>query len=702
MQKVIVLFIICSPVFCYAQDTILPFTLQEVVVTASRTARSLAKVNVPFTSIKKQTISLTGSQKLQDVLNEQTGLNIVSSNLTGALAGYPNPFGQGVQLLGLDPAYTAILIDGEPLVGRNGGILKLGRIAIGNINKIEIIKGPASSLYGSEAMGGVINIITEPARKQQVQGQAHAASNQTIGLTMQANLPSKTAQWQIFANRFATQGYDLNPMLYGKTIDPYTDFNTHIKYQTNLNSKWQLLATGRWFNSIQKNNYKIYSNTGEEGIVNGSQKENDASFFNQLKYEGKNKLYIRQFWNLYNNRAFVKNNNGIIYDETNFAHSVYKPEIQYEIDKQNLKWIIGTGALLEKVEASRYNGNQQLQTYYAFAQAEWESNNNKWLASLGTRADKRNDIPASINPRFAMAFRPNKNLKIHANLGSGFKAPDFRHLFLNLNNQQIGYSLIGNNILGNQLKLMQNQGVILSTVNIVPYEDLNNLQPEKTIGYYLGVDYHKENFKVKAGIFRNDIKQLIDVYLLPITKANGGALYSYRNINKVFTQGMEVDGELSITENISIAGGYQFVQAKDKTVIKAIKNKTVYARNATTLQTELVTAKQYIGLPNRSNHSYNIKLQYQKNKWGMYLRYLRKGRFGFADNNGNQIIDNITETIKGYGLINTTIQFAFNNYLQAQAGIENVGNYTNSLALPHLPGRIYFINLNINLTKNKK
>ena len=74
---------------------------------------------------------------------------IVNSTLGTSLNGYPNPFGQGVQMLGLDPSYTAILLDGEPLVGRNAGILKLGRLATGNSRQIEIVKGPSSSLNGS-------------------------------------------------------------------------------------------------------------------------------------------------------------------------------------------------------------------------------------------------------------------------------------------------------------------------------------------------------------------------------------------------------------------------------------------------------------------------------------------------------------------------------------------------------------------------
>ena len=69
--------------------------------------------------------------------------------------------GEGVQMQGLDSEYTLVLIDGVPLIGRSAGTLDLSRLSVGNIKQIEIVKGASSSLYGSEALGGVINIITD-------------------------------------------------------------------------------------------------------------------------------------------------------------------------------------------------------------------------------------------------------------------------------------------------------------------------------------------------------------------------------------------------------------------------------------------------------------------------------------------------------------------------------------------------------------
>src|SRR5690625_7283496 len=61
---------------------------------------------------------------------------------------------------GFDPAYTLIMIDGKPLIGRTAGTLDLTRVSVRNVKQIEIVKGPSSALWGSEALAGVVNIIT--------------------------------------------------------------------------------------------------------------------------------------------------------------------------------------------------------------------------------------------------------------------------------------------------------------------------------------------------------------------------------------------------------------------------------------------------------------------------------------------------------------------------------------------------------------
>ena len=125
--------------------------LEEVIISATRTERQLSSLPLNAQLIAQNEIETINAVRLTDILAEQTGL-ITVPDFGG---------GEGIQMQGLDSQYTLILIDGFPLIGRSAGTLDINRLTVGNIEQIEIIKGASSSLYGNEALGGVINIVTK-------------------------------------------------------------------------------------------------------------------------------------------------------------------------------------------------------------------------------------------------------------------------------------------------------------------------------------------------------------------------------------------------------------------------------------------------------------------------------------------------------------------------------------------------------------
>jgi outer membrane receptor for ferrienterochelin and colicins len=191
MKKIGIIFIwgvfFCSAVF--AQDSSNSKNLlDEIVVTATRSERKLSNVAVPTTIISEKRIKQSGSLRLDDILSEQTGLFITQN------------FGKGVQMQGLNSDYTLILLNGEPLIGRTGGVLNLSRISVGNIKKIEIVKGPSSSLYGSEALAGVINIITDQVPATRLNGNLRYGRFNTIDGSLNASSIIGKLSTQFFFN----------------------------------------------------------------------------------------------------------------------------------------------------------------------------------------------------------------------------------------------------------------------------------------------------------------------------------------------------------------------------------------------------------------------------------------------------------------------------------------------------------------------
>lgn len=714
VRKHIVVFIFISGILLKAdlsfsqnslKDTVAKTKLlEDVVVTATRTEKSIGDIPVPIQVINKKFIQLTGSQKLVDVLQQQTGLVLADNPLGLALQGYPNPFGSGIQLQGMDPAYTLILLDGEPLTGRNAGVLNLGRIAIGNIERVEIVKGPATSLYGSDALAGVINIITQKATTNTAAVQLHHATNHTWGFGINTGIKTNKTAVQFFVNRYSSSGYDLHKTIYGKTVDPFRNYSVATKLVYDINSRNKFQSSARLFTQKQFNNYLIYSNAQPEG-VEGTSNETDWSFNNQLQhiFSKKLKLSSRLYLTGYRDNASVymqKNNS--LYDESFTNQFLVKPELQLEAgEKINQKFITGIGYDFETISANRYASKQQLNTFYLFVQKEWLI---KKLLNItaGARIDKHTLYNTQFNPKIALGYKVSKKLSVNASVGSGFKTPDFRQQFLKFTNSLVGYTLLGANELSAGLMELQQQGQIDPSVNITPYLGNHTLLPERSVGTNIGIRYTSQNkTTITANLFRNDINDLIDRYNLPFTKTNNQSIYSYINVGKVYTQGFDINIDQSLNKYFSIHSGYQYLQARDKDIVTKIKQQQLVKRDPVTYESDYVSMKDYGGLFNRSKHTANLQLLYndQKNNFTASVRANYRGRFGYSDVNGDNILDDDREYVQSFVLLNATVSKTFKNAFEIQAGSENILNHTDKTHLPNLPGRTWFINCNINLQK---
>ena len=234
------------PLFCLSQqqeqkakDTILTQQLNEVVVTATRTIRQLSSLPLPVQIITKKELTEANRTRLNNILNEQTGL-ITVQNFIG---------GEGIQMQGLDSQYTLVLIDGVPLVGRSAGTLDISRIAIGNIKQIEIVKGASSSLYGSEALGGVINIITDNPKANGFKGDLNYQYGTFNTHDTNLNLGFKKEKISInaFFNVNSSDGYDIANAIDVNTLDPYINYTANVKLNYDLSENTKIYASVRHY-----------------------------------------------------------------------------------------------------------------------------------------------------------------------------------------------------------------------------------------------------------------------------------------------------------------------------------------------------------------------------------------------------------------------------------------------------------------------
>ncbi|WP_422861645.1 TonB-dependent receptor plug domain-containing protein [Flagellimonas sp. W118] len=646
------------------KDSILVENLDEVVVTATRTIRQLSSLPLPVTLIPKKQLEQTGVTRLNEILNEQTGIIMTPDATIGG--------GEGVQIQGIASDYILVLIDGVPVVGRSSGNLDLSRFAVGNIKQIEVVKGPSSSLFGSEALGGVINIITEKPVSEKVAGQiSHRVAsfnNQNTNFSLNQRL--NKLGYSFFADRLSSDGYDLSPNQEGNTVNPFFNYTFNGRVFYDFSETLDVYASGRHF--FQE--FDVSPSTSEEKDTNLQLRINhDASKKTNLQYEFYYTNYVT------NERAVDPIDNELLI-ENDFDQKLFRPEIRFNhIIKEGNIISLGGGYNFESLDRSLFAETVSFDSQYVFAQYDfkpWEKLN----IIAGARFDNHSEYNSQLSPKISARYQLSENLAIKASVGSGFKAPDFRQLYLDFTNAAGGgYSVFGKEVEAAGIERLQNNREI-ATLQVNDSELGEQLDAESSIGYNLGFTYKKGKLTADLNFFRNDFKNLIDTRILA-AKTNGQNVFGYINRESVYTQGLEIDMKYSPSNLLSFSVGYQLLFAYDKDKLDDISNGEVFARDPETLATIQLEKSDYIGLENRSRHTLNFKTFYEIPRWkaNANLRITYRGRFGLTDRNGNGLLDDFDNSfVDGYALVNLTIGKTFLKHYQLQLGANNLLNFKGS------------------------
>lgn len=666
--------------------------LPEVVVTATRNEQLLSKVPVPVTVITKQQLQSMGAVLLQQVLAEQTGLFITSNH------------GTGVQMQGLEAEYTLILLDGEPLIGRTAGTFDLSRIVVSNIERIEIIRGPVSSLYGSDALAGVINIITSNNQSSGMSSiGGRYGSNNTYTLEGSTRIPYKNGLFSANISSYNSDGYTLGDNAAAPTVAPFKAYTAQSRWQQDWSPKWHSILSGRYYEQ-RYNSY--FADT--KGRVDDIGKEKDMNASWQVSHTpAKNfKQVLRLYYSRYStNEDMHYQQDKSVYDASFFKQQYLKPEYQadWQLNSQH-QLTGGVGYVHESLEATRYDDKMAFNTGYVFLQENWKPAT-AWNILIGGRFDTHNQYPSQFSPKVSVSYNINPQWRILGAVGRGYRAPDFRQLYLHFNNAAVGYTVAGTKLAADILKEMEQQGQI-KQVKIDPAQ-MKDLDAESSWSYNLGIQGTAfSNTGVKVNFFYNDVKNLIDTRVIAI-KTNDLAVYSYVNLKSITTSGIEAEVSQPIGQHWLLSGGYQYLRSRDNELFKKVKNGEVYTKDAGTGETRALRKSEYFGLFNRSHHSGNLKLAYVHSRLGIdaNARVLYRSKYGFTDENGNNTPDLKSEFVPGYATVNlAAAKTLFRKQLRVQATLENLFNYTDPQHIATMPGRVYSLGLTWNFyhTVNKQ
>lgn len=631
-----------------------------------------------------------GAMTLSDVLAEQTGLGIV------------NDHGTGVQLQGLSPEYTLILIDGEPAVGRTSGTLELDRFLIGGLDQVEIVKGPSSSLYGSEAMGGVINLVTRrPVKPFSASVYTRYGANQTLKAGAGVEARQGATALSLFADRTSSNGYDLTPETRSQTAPAYRAYTLQPKIVHSYADDSRLTLSARSYHEAQRNSAMFqYANDSTPARERASQ--TDLGFNASLEHrlspslDWTAKAYTTQFRTRMSVRLDSAGTPGhdSVVSSAIFDQRYHK--VETFVTARHAEWftaIAGGGGAWETVRADRVEGGERAaHSGFLFAQEEYARGTSLNLQA-SARVDAHRDYATTFSPRIVGMVRPLPWLAIRASAGKGFKAPTFQQLYMDFTNPTVGYSVFGSHGVSDAVDQLEAQGFIAERL-----QPLSNhaLKPEHSVAFNGGLEATIAGvFTARGNAFYNTVRDLIDSR--PVArKTNGQNVHTYFNLNRIHTWGFEKELSYQPWKSLKLESGYQFLIARDDDVLDSIRSGRIFKVGGTGV-VRPVQMVEYGGLFNRSRHTGSVKATWETDIAGTdfttSLRGLMRGRYGYADRNGNGILDADNEYEPGYTLWNLSFAIKPVKAVSLEARLDNMFDVTRPLV--PLPGRLFYAGIRV-------
>lgn len=493
-----------SSVFADTLNSSMP-QLDPIVITASKTEENLSQVPTKINIITEKTIQQSPNASLVELLQQDAALNIVQSGGIGQIT--------SVFTRGTESDQTLVLKDGMRLNTASSGMASLNFLDTSDLERIEILKGPSSVLYGSDAIGGVIQLISKTPLKNSAFVTGEYGENNTYKALVGADLAENGYYAQVRGQRLESDGTPVNDSLDA----PNASFD-----QKGFSGKF----------GIDQQNYAIgaeYSeNQGTSQYDNGAPVSQD--FKNQLinvtgRYNITDALALNARWSQFKDEL---DQNDVNY----LAQYDYVNSERQETDL-NVKWDflpfqnILVGATITSLDVDSlsfgtpYKKSLDSNGYYI----QHQYHNNGIDTQVGVRVEDNDQFGTHTVGQGAIRYQLLPTTSIYANIGSAFRAPS------------------GNDLYG--------------------YGGNPDLNPEESLSYEIGLD-QKLNYGITTGIslYSTKVDNLINS--ICISACDGwSAIYQNYNVDKAKMQGGEAYAKWQ-NENLYINLGYSYVRAKDE------------------------------------------------------------------------------------------------------------------------------------------
>ncbi len=518
-----------------------PAAVETIVVTGTRTEHTLSDSPVEVQLIDQRAIRNSGARDLAELLEREGGVYV--SRSTGR--------GSSIEIQGLSGQQVLILLDGRRQIGRVFGSIDLTRLRLDGVERVEIVKGPTSALYGADALGGVVNVITRRGGAEQG-GNLTVRGDENHNLDLLGNAgitPSESLTGQLSGGYLRTQPYDLDDSTPAEQgVDGRTRFGSgNLAWQLNeaasldfygaysLEDSSRIDAGG---NALQAYDTRKRVEEVRAGVaprfVLGSE--------TLLRFDGYFNRYYDQF--LQQQRG---NEDNLLYEATRNNLYAGNGQLDHRIGAHQLS--VGGEYQFEELDSDRLEQRGERDRESVFVQDEWMLGN--LVLVPGLRYDRDSQYGDQVSPKFALRYDITAELFLRAGYGRGYRAPDFKELLLRFSNPSVGYRVEGN----------------------------PDLQPEKSQGYNAGLTWlPTRSASVALSLYHNDVDDLIQIVQIATGQQQ---VFSYRNVAKAQLSGLDLQTRWQPWQPLNLQLGYGYLRSRDEDSGGRLSGRPAHKANAT-------------------------------------------------------------------------------------------------------------------------
>lgn len=520
----------------------------EVVITGTRAKENRAKSAVRVDVVTAKDAKARGATNVGEAVAGELGVQ-VNPSAYGAI-GSPS----AAQVGGFDRERVLVMEDGERIVGDVGGAVDLSQFDLGSVERIEIVQGPASALYGTSAIGGVVNVITGPPQIEGWSGSFRTEGRYRWGgMAMGSIAFRQDNSWVVAdASIYGSQGvvlvepdtaipdlYRIGLSLRAGVKVGRVDSSFRIRYGREASQgvdTQEVPGLGTFFIDLPEVTER-FSARLQERIDLGKGHSVSLSLAKQW------------FWNQSDNDR----RDSPIDDERERFHTMHAAEaIGSFFEGEIVSFLVGGRGEIERFDQtlnrsvlSRGEVVQtslvevvptQLGSGAAYGQVRfdpWE----QLSVVAGGRVEGNNRYGVAAAPRLAVAVRPYELLTVRLSGGRGYRAPSAKEIGFVFDHSVYGYRVIGNPA----------------------------LQPETSWGVQGDVEWRpRKEIALRASAFSNWVEELIDLRPAESSTIAGVDDYTYVNVGSARTFGAEARVRVRASEWISAEAGYSYLFTRDE------------------------------------------------------------------------------------------------------------------------------------------